>query len=114
MALNLKDIEQIQDIRYKTIKVPAWKNAELVIKSMTVKEKVDWSTLVNDKKTDDLGYMIKMLMVSCVDDNHQLLFNAKHEAMLKHKSFNAIQYIFDECITLSAMSEDDVEEEAKN
>lgn len=114
MALNLKDIEQIKDIRFKTIKVPSWDNQELILKSMTAEEKVNWSKLVNDKKTDDLGYMINMLLICCVDDNHQLIFNANHAVMLKHKSFSAIQFIFDECITLSSMREEDVEEEAKN
>ena len=113
MALSKKDIFSYDDTIYKTIVVKAWNSGELIIKSMTATEKLDWVKLV-EKKNGELEAAIDLIMISCVDDNHKLLFDKQDKAALKHKSAEALNFISEECLRISGLYADSVEEEAKN
>jgi hypothetical protein len=114
MTLSKKDIFSYDDTEYKTIKVKEWGNKSLIIKSMTAREKISWSKTVTKKNSDELEFMIDIVVLCCVDEEHRQLFDKQDSSALQHKQFAAIQYIFEECIKLSAMQEEAVEEEAKN
>lgn len=114
MSLSKKDIFSFDDVKYKTIKVRAWNDGELILKSMSAAEKVSWSKKVNAKNADELDYMIELIIISCVDSGHSKMFEATDKPALKNKSISAIQQIFEECINVSTLGATAVEEEAKN
>lgn len=113
MALSKKDIFSFDDTVYKTIKVKAWKNQELIVKSMSAKEKLDWVKLV-EKKGGELAAAIELIITCCVDDDHRQLFDKQDAEALKHKSAEALNFISEECLKLSGLYAEAVEDEAKN
>lgn len=113
MTLSKKDIFSFDDTIYKTIKVKAWNNGEMVVKSMSATEKLDWVKLV-EKNNNELESIIQLLLVCCVDKDHKQLFDKQDEAALKHKSFEALNFISNECLMLSGLYAEAVEDEAKN
>lgn len=114
MALSKKDIFSFDDTVYKTIVVKAWNNGELIIKTMSAQEKIEWVKMFDNKKHTELDALIELMLICCVDENHSKLFDKQDLAALKHKSFEALNFISNECILLSGLHADAVEEEAKN
>ena len=113
MTLSKKDIFSFDDTVYKTIIVKAWNNGEMIIKSMSATEKLEWVKLVEANK-DELSSLIELIIVCCVDKEHKQLFDKQDKAALKHKSFEALNFISNECLIMSGLYADAVEDEAKN
>lgn len=114
MALNKKDIFGRDDVVYKTIKIKAWDNEELILKSLSAREQADWMKKSQKKNADQLDTMVDVVIMSCVDDNHNKLFDKQDGPALANKQFAAITQIFDAALNLAGLGEDEVEEEAKN
>lgn len=114
MTLSKKDIFSYDDTVYKTIKVKAWNNGEIIIKTMSAQEKVNWVKMFENKKNTELEALIELILICCVDEEHRKLFEKCDIEALKHKSFEALNYISNECLVLSGLHAEAVEEEAKN
>lgn len=113
MALNKKQIFQLDDTRYKLIKVKAWNNSKIKIKTMSAAEKIDFIKLV-EKDKSEMGMVIQLVVSCCVDDNNNNLFTKEDIPALKSKSADALIEIASECLKLSEIGADAVEDAAKN
>ena len=103
----------MDDTKYKTIKVKAWKNQKLVIKTMSAKEKVDWIKEV-EKKGGELNAAIELIVICCVDDDHKQLFGKEDIDALKNKNAEALNEISEQCLILSGLYSGAEEDAAKN
>ena len=111
MALTRDAIKAINDTRYKTIHVKAW-NEDIRIKTLTAKEQLEIANVVN-KPNGGLESVIKMVMLSCVDENDEVIFVAGDEDWLQEKHFSALVEISEAATELNDLSKEAVEEKAK-
>lgn len=103
----------MDDTEYRTIQVKAWNNAEIIIKSMSAKEKLDWVKSV-EKKNNELNAALELIIICCVGDDHKPLFEKHDLEALQHKSAEALNFISGECLKMCGLHSDAIEEEAKN
>lgn len=110
--LTRDSIKNIDDTKYQVIRVKAWNNEEVKIKTLTAAEQLEMAKTVEDDP--GLGAIVKIVMLSVVDDNNNKVFLAGDEEFLREKNFNALLEISDAATKLGDISVEAVEEKAKN
>lgn len=116
--LTKDQILQADDLPTKVIPVPEW-SGEVKIRTVTAQEKDAWEeSLQKGKgrhvKLDLANVRAKLVALTVVDDDGNLLFSERDVLALGKKSAKAISRIYDAASDLNGISEEDLETIVKN
>ena len=114
MALSKEQILAADDMGLKEVDVPEW-GGSVFLRVMTVGERDsyenDW--MINKSKGVE-NFRSKFLQRVLCDEKGELLFTASEIDLLAKKSARVITRIWDAAMKHNALTDDDVEELAKN
>jgi len=114
MALSKEQILAADDMGLKEVEVPEW-GGSVFLRVMTVGERDsyenDW--MINKSKGVE-NFRSKFLQRVLCDEKGELLFTASEIDLLAKKSARVITRIWDAAMKHNALTDDDVEELAKN
>jgi len=114
MALTKEQILAADDMGLLEVQVPEW-GGSVFVRVMTVGERDsyenDW--MVNKNKGVE-NFRSKFLQRVLCNDEGELLFKADEIALLASKSARATTRVWEAAMKHNALSDDDVEELAKN
>lgn len=118
MLLTRDSILQAQDIQTEDVEVPEW-GGTVRVRGLTGAQRDQFeSSIVSLKgKRQDINMQnvrAKLVALSVVDEEGQRIFQDDDIRALGMKSAVALQRVFDVAQRLSGITEDDVEELAKN
>jgi hypothetical protein len=116
--LSKKDILAAVDIKTETVSVPEW-GGEVLVQGMTGTQRDAFEAsivhLEGKKAAADLANIrAKLVALSVVDEEGDLLFDESDVEALGEKSAVALQRVFEVAQRLSGLTQADVEELAKN
>jgi hypothetical protein len=117
--LTVEQIRAAEDILEEDVEVPEW-GGKLRVRGMTGKQRDAWETTIvqvrgNNRSLNLANLRARLVARSCVKGpgSHELLFTPADVEMLGNKSAAALERVFDVSRRLSALTESDVEELAK-
>lgn len=118
MQLTRDKILQAKDIQTEEVQVPEWKGSVLV-RGLTGIERDQWqSTIVQSTGRTTKVRMeqatARLVQLSIVDKEGKRLFNDNDIMALNSKSAAALNRIYDVACRLSGLTNEEVEEMAKN
>jgi hypothetical protein len=120
MALLTKDqILKADDLKKETVKVPEW-GGDVIVQTMTGAARDDYENSIVDldahgKAKHNLSNIrAKLLAATLVDEKGSIMFKAKDIVALGNKSSAALDRVFGVAQRLNAVSDEDLEELAKN
>lgn len=111
--LNKKQIQERDDIHYRVIQVPQWGNDEIKLRSLLLEEQFVINSLEGRKDVSESDKILEVIVMCCVDDKNNQLFEPEDKAWLKTKSPDAIVHIFNEIMNMVSINDDKLEERAK-
>lgn len=117
--LSKAQILATEDLKTETVSVPEW-NGEVIISSMTGKARDAYENSIvemdsNGKAKQNLQNLrAKLLAATLVDEKGSLLFSENDIEALGKKSSKALDRCFEVAQRLNAVSNDDLEDLAKN
>lgn len=116
--LTKEQIFAAQDLRFVTVNVPEW-GGKVRIKSMTGEDRDAFEMAITEATASDRKLNIKnirarLVALTVVDDSGAPLFTEGDVAALAKKSAAALSRIYAAAQKLNALTNDDVEELAKN
>ena len=116
--LGKKEILDVDDLKLETVEVPEWGGC-VNIRMLTGSERdaFEGSILQTNSKSKVKNYAnirARLAQISIVDEKDNSLFSELDIAALGRKSAKALDRIFDAAQKLNGMTEDDIEELAKN
>jgi len=119
MLLTKKDILGAEDLKTEDVEVPEWGGTVRVsMMSGTARDAYEDSIIEfdsNGKVTRNLSNArAKLCAASMVDDKGNLLFSEGEINKLGKKSAEALNRVFTAAQKLNALSDEEVEEQAKN
>lgn len=112
MLLNKQQIQEADDLPFQIVEMPEW-GGEVKIRMMSGKHRIEFEKRNALAKTE-LETMINLIMFSCVDEDNNLLFDAKDYEFLSNKSAKSLMRIFNEAVKMSVLSTEGLENKAKN
>lgn len=115
MALTKEQILNAEDTKSVIVHVPEW-GGDVIVGTMTAQARDAFETSVTGKNggTNMTNIRAKLAAATIVDENGDLLFQEKDVAKLGKKSAAALERIFSASQKLNLISEDDVDQLAKN
>lgn len=119
MGLLTKEaILAANDLKTEVVQVPEW-GGEVMITTMTAAAKDDYEqslvNMVNGQARENLSNIRAKLVAAClVDEEGNRLFSSKEIEQLGSKSGKAMDRVFEAASRLNAISQDDIDELAKN
>lgn len=118
MLLTRDSILKVQDLETEDVEVPEW-GGTVRVQGLTGAQRDEFeSGVVSLKgKRQELNMQnirAKLVVLSVVDENGERVFTDDDAGLLGMKSAVALQRVFDVAQRLSGITEDDVEELAKN
>jgi len=116
--LTRDQILSAQDKPIETVDVPEW-GGQVCVRTMGAKERDQWQDSMMEGKGKNrkmnLANITASLCVLCMsDENGALLFSRADVAALGEKSAAAMQRVFNAAARLNGITEEDIEELAKN
>lgn len=108
--LTREQVHSIDDSNNAILFIEEW-NADVKIKSMNVRERIEFEELQLKCKTH-VDSMVLMVMMTCVDEAGQRLFDNKKD--LEDKSPVVLMKLFEGAVELNSLTKGKVEEQAKN
>jgi hypothetical protein len=112
MLLTRQQILEAIDLKSVIVEVPEW-GGSVKVRSMSAKDRIEFEANQEKCKTE-LESIINLLMLTCIDENNQPLFEPSDYQKLQEKSPTAFLKLFKESLELNTLSKDQVEERAKN
>jgi len=121
MTLSRKDILDAVDLKTEEVQVPEWAGS-VFVRGLNGLERDQFEALIVDFKASDKNHTVmtldniraKLVVLSVVDEEGELLFQADDIAALGLKSASALQRVFEVAQRLSGLTKEDVAELAKN
>jgi len=120
MALDRKQIVDVEDAELKTVPVPEWgKGAEVCIRTLDGKERDEYEHLcvtATDSR-DFRGLKVRLVAAALCDETGKRLFDPAsepHRTALNRKCSAALDRIFEAAQALNRLRDEDIEELAKN
>ena len=116
MTLNREQILKAKDSKTETVEVPEW-GGTVEVKSMSGSERDAYEQSLIDvetRKPSLANIRAKLGAMTLVDDDGKLLFSEKDVRALGKKSAAALDRICDVAQSLNGLSNEDMEELAKN
>lgn len=113
--LNKKDILTANDLKTEVVAVPEW-GGDVIVTTMSAfsRDQFESSIVGKNGGANTINIRAKLAAATIVDEAGELLFSEKDIAPLGKKSGAALDRIFAVAQKLSRISNDDVEELAKN
>jgi hypothetical protein len=113
--LTRDEILNIDDRITEVVQVPEWKD-EVTIAAMSgfARDRFEASIVGNSGGANMQNIRAKLCAASIVDENGELMFSEKDVVKLGKKSSAALDRIFSAAQKLNRISDDDVEDLAKN
>jgi len=105
--------DQIKETKdYKEAIVKVW-GGQIRVRSMSVQDRIDFEARqVEDKK--DMPMMISMIIGCCVDEEGSKFFSLEDNSWLLEKSTETLLKLFEACVKLNTLTQDNIESQAKN
>lgn len=121
MALSRKDILNVVDLKTEEVNVPEW-GGSVLVRGLTGIERDAFEASILDFKASKDGnpvmtldnFRAKLVVVSVVDENGEMLFQPGDVTALGQKSASALQRVFDVAQRLSGLTKEDVAQLTKN
>ena len=116
--LSREAILAASDIQEEIVPVPEW-GGEVIVRGLsgTQRDQFEASVVKQKGKSTELNLKnvrAKMIALSVVDEHGNRIFSERDVAALGAKSARALQRVWEKARELSGLSEEDVEELAKN
>lgn len=113
--LTRDDILKSKDLETVKVHVPAWGGDVLVsVMSGYDRDNFEASLIGKHGGTNMVNIRAKLVAATIVDEKGKLLFSEKDVVALGKKSAAALSVVFDAAQKINKISDDDVEELAKN
>lgn len=114
-CLSRDNILTVDDLKREKVSVPEW-GGYIFVRTMTGTERDQYesSVLGNNGKMDLKNIRAKLVVLTAVDEDGLRLFNDDDIEVLGAKSAAALDRVFSKAQTLNKISDDDIEELAKN
>lgn len=112
MLLNKQQIKDVNDLPSIIVDMPEW-GGEIKVRTMSAKDRIDFEKKNATSKTE-LETMINLIMFSCVNEDNSLMFDKDDYDFLASKSAKSLMRIFNEAVKISTLSNDGLENKAKN
>ena len=113
--LSKDDILKADDSQTIEVEVPEWAGSVLIgTMSGFARDQFEASLLGKSGGVNSVNIRAKLAAATIVDDKGDLIFTAKDVAALGKKSSAALDRIFEASQKLNRITDDDVEELAKN
>jgi hypothetical protein len=118
MSFLTKDqILSVVDMPIKVVDVPEWGDGAQVRVSMMsgiVREKYELSCAGKNGGANTESWRARLVAATIVDEKGQLIFTEKDIIKLNKKSGSVLDYLFDEATKLNRLSDEAMEDSAKN
>lgn len=113
--LTKKEIKQVKDHTTQEVEVPEW-NGSVLVRSMTARERDEFEAemLLQAEGKKPASVRARFVMICCVDESGNRIFNEADLPWLENKSFAPMQRIADVVRKISKLTVEDVEELEKN
>ena len=113
--LTLDQILNINDIETEEVEIPEW-GGSVKVKAMSGAERDKYLKMVmgKDGKPDMQKILAKLVIMTVVNEENELMFNNGHMDMLNKKSAKALEKISKVSMRLAGLTQDDIEEAVKN
>ena len=112
--LSKEDILKADDLKREIINVPEW-GGEVQIRTMTGEERDSFdSEMIRDEKKTFKNIRAKFLALIICDDNGKRVFSDEDISALGKKSAAALDRIFSAGQKLNKLTNEDIEDLAKN
>ncbi len=112
MSLNKHQIFAADDLAEKYVDMPEW-GGDVKIKALSVAEQLDYDAFLA-KAPSEMDMAIKLILLGCIDDKNNKLFNEDDADLLKNKKSDSIFKLVSEIIKLNQQRPQDVDNLAKN
>lgn len=115
VMLNKDDILGTKDLRTKTINIPEW-GGDVIISTMTALDRDEFEVaMINTVKPKSRSSIRASVAVRViVDKNGNRLFSDEDAGILSGKSGVALTRVYDTAISLNRITDEDIDELAKN
>jgi hypothetical protein len=112
--LSREDILSAQDYQTEVVEVPAW-GGSVIVQSLTGKQRdaFEMSQMVQKGKSVELNLInlrAKLVALSLVDQDHNLLFTEADVIKLGQKNAAALESVYKVAQKLSGLNREDIEE----
>lgn len=118
MLLNKEQILNADDIKTELVDVPEWADGgQVKVKALSGLERDEFEASIVDPRTKSAttnNIRAKLLAVSIVDEDNNLIFSEGDIEALGQKSAKPLDRCFAVAMRLSGLSDKDVDELAKN
>lgn len=112
MSINKHQIFASNDLREKFVDMPEW-GGVVKIRALSVKEQLVYDEFLTTKPKE-IEMALHLIILACVDDNNQKLFDNSDLELLKQKSSKNLFYLVHEILSLNKQESEDADSLAKN
>ena len=115
LILSKEDILKVNDLKTKKIKVPEW-GGDVIISVMTAADRdiFEMSMINADGSVSKESIRARVASLTLVDEQGNRLFTDKDLIALGKKSGTALTRVYDASQKLNRITDEDIEELAKN
>jgi len=111
MLLTKEQIFAAQDLQSIDIDIPEW-GGSVKVRAMSAIDRINFEKEQKDLQPSEM--VLKLVLLTCIDDAGDRLFENDDLEQLQLKSPNAILKIFNESIKLNVLNDKKIEEQAEN
>ena len=112
MSINKHQIFASNDLREKFVDMPEWGGA-VKIRALSVKEQLEYDEFLSTEPKE-VEMALHLIIVACVDDNNQKLFDLSDLELLKQKSSKNLFHLVHEILSLNKQEPENSDSLAKN
>ena len=113
--LTKEQILSADDLARKKLEIPEWGgHIWIAVMSGTARDRFETSVIGKNGVANTLNIRAKLAAATITDENGELLFNESEIIKLGRKSASALDLIYEESQKINRLTDDDVEELAKN
>lgn len=112
MSLNKHQIFASNDLKESFVDMPEW-GGKVKIKALSVQEQLDYDAFLVTKPKE-IEMALHLIIMACVDNNNNKLFNEKDIDSLKQKNSQNLFKLVNEILKLNNQNANDIDELAKN
>lgn len=118
MLLSRDSILKASDIEVEYVEVPEWKGS-VKVTGLTGTEKSDYEATLFKQKGKDVemnmkNAMVKLVVLTCIDEEGNKIFQRADVEALGAKSGKAISKVYKVAAKLSGLTDDDIKELTEN
>ena len=112
MSLNKHQIFAAKDLKESFVEVPEW-GGKVKLKALSMQEQLDYDTFLSNKP-NEIDAALRLVILACVDDSDNKLFNEEDLKELKKKDSVNLLKVVEAILELNNMKAKSVDNLAKN